>query len=64
MRVTLHDHSSPEMLAGSREGTPLRSLPIVAGVPPGHPLARRRSVTLKQVLAEPLIAFGRKNYPD
>lgn len=84
VRVTLHDHSSPEILAGLREGhlqaaflmqpvkqaargisfVALRALPIVVAVPPEHPFVRRRSVSLKDVLAEPLVAYSRKQYPD
>lgn len=84
MRVALHDHSSPEMLAGLREGRlhaalmmqpsraaargvtfePLRTYPIGILVPPAHPFARRRAVTMDDSLAEPLVVFSRKEYPD
>lgn len=84
VRVVLHDHSSPEMLAGLREGRlqaafmmqpakaaatgvrfeALRTLPIVVAVPPGHPLARRRTATLREVLAHPLVGYARNLYPD
>jgi DNA-binding transcriptional LysR family regulator len=84
VRVLLHDHSSPEMLAGLREGrlhaafmmqptrqaargvdfAALRTLPIVVAVPPEHPFARRRAVSLKEALAEPLVAYSRQQYPD
>lgn len=84
VRPILHDHSSPEMLAGLREGSlqvgflmqppsrarrglsfaALRKFPIMVAVPPEHPFARRRSVTLKDVLNEPLVAYSRKHYPD
>ena len=33
-------------------------------VPPKHALARLRSVPLAQVAQEPLVAFGRKEYPE
>ncbi len=84
LRVILHDHSSPEMLAGLREGclhaalmmqptrqaargisfAALRTLPIGVVVSPEHPFARRRAVSLQDVLAEPLVGYSRKQYPD
>jgi DNA-binding transcriptional LysR family regulator len=84
VRVVLHDHSSPEMLAGLREGhlhaalmmrppkqaarglvfEPLRTYPVGILVPPAHPLARRRVVSVGDALAEPLVVFSRKEYPD
>jgi DNA-binding transcriptional LysR family regulator len=84
VRVTLHDHSAPEMLAGLRDGRlhaalmmqpskaaargvvfeKLRTYPIVAAVAPEHAFAQRRSVPLKSVLAEPLVAYARAEYPD
>jgi len=84
VRVTLHDHSSPEMHTGLREGRlhaafmmqpvkqaarglnfeALRTFPIMVAVPPGHAFARRRSVSLKDVLGEPLVAYTQKQYPD
>lgn len=33
-------------------------------VPPDHPLARRRSVSLAQLAAEPLVAYNRREYPE
>jgi DNA-binding transcriptional LysR family regulator len=33
-------------------------------VPPGHALARHRSVTLEQTAREPLVIFSRKEYPE
>lgn len=84
VRVVLHDHSSPEMLAGLREGRlhaalmmepsrpaargvafePLRTYPIGILVPPVHPFARRRAVSLDDALAQPLVVFSRREYPD
>jgi DNA-binding transcriptional LysR family regulator len=84
VRVVLHDHSSPEMLAGLREGRlhaalmmqpskpaarglifePLRTYPVGILVPPAHPLARSRAVTVDDAFAEPLVVFSRKEYPD
>lgn len=84
LRVALHDHSSPEMLAGLREGRlqaalmmqpsrsaargltfePLRTYPVGIVVPPTHPLTRLRAVTLDDAIAEPIVVFSRKEYPD
>lgn len=33
-------------------------------VPPDHPFARRRSVSLAQLAAEPLVAYHRREYPE
>lgn len=33
-------------------------------VAPGHPLARRRVVTLDEAIREPFLAYSRKEYPD
>jgi DNA-binding transcriptional LysR family regulator len=33
-------------------------------VAPSHPLARRRSVSIEEAAREPLIAYGRNEYPD
>lgn len=33
-------------------------------VPPNHPLARARSVSLARAVAEPLVVFSRKEYPE
>jgi DNA-binding transcriptional LysR family regulator len=38
--------------------------PICLAVPPNHPLARRRTVTLQQAAREPLIAYTRRDYPE
>jgi DNA-binding transcriptional LysR family regulator len=45
---------------------PLRTYPIVVAVPPGHAFARKRSrsVSLKEVLGEPLVTYSRKEFPD
>lgn len=84
VRIVLHDHASPEMLAGLRNGSlhaafmmepparlvrdlvfeKLRAFPLVVAIAPDHPFARRRSVTLKEVLAEPIVAYSRKEFPD
>ena len=38
--------------------------PICLAVPPKHPLARHRTVSLAEVVREPLVVFSRKDYPD
>jgi DNA-binding transcriptional LysR family regulator len=84
LRVRLHDHTTPEMLAGLRdrrlhaalmmqpaprlargiEFEPLRQLPVRLAVSRSHPFARRRRVTVDEVLAQPVVAFSRRDYPD
>lgn len=84
VRVVLHDHSSPEMLAGLRAGRlqaalmmqpsrpaargvrfePLRTYPLGILVPPAHPLARRRAVSVAELMAEPVVVLSRAEYPD
>jgi len=84
VRVTLHDLSTEEMLAGLREnrlhvalmvqpeGRQLRSLrfhelaryPLCVAVAPGHRLARSRVLPLAKIVAEPLIAYSRADYPE
>jgi DNA-binding transcriptional LysR family regulator len=84
VRISLHDLSTEEMLAGLREnrlevalmvapsGKELRGLkfhelaryPFCVAVAPKHALARRRSVALDKVAAEPLIAYSRSDYPE
>ena len=43
---------------------PLQSYPICVGVPPGHKLARAKVVKLEQIIAEPLAAYSRAEYPE
>lgn len=38
--------------------------PASVAVPPGHPFARQRSVSVRQLSAEPLVAYNRKLYPE
>jgi len=84
VRVTLHDHSSPEMPADLRDGRlqaacmmqpskqaaravtfeELRTYPVTITVPPDHPFARRRAAAIADVLAERIVAYSRKEYPD
>ena len=42
----------------------LREYRAGVAVPPGHPFTKRKSVTVKEVAAEPLVAYSRKDYPD
>ncbi len=37
---------------------------MLLAVPPGHPLARSRTVTLAEAARHPLVAFSREDYPD
>ncbi len=37
---------------------------LCLAVAPKHPLARRRTVTLRELAHEPLIAYSRKDYPE
>jgi DNA-binding transcriptional LysR family regulator len=43
---------------------PLLRDPMRLAIPPNHPLARRRSVSLSDAAQFPLIAYGRREYPD
>jgi len=42
----------------------LLELPVGVIVPPEHPFARRRSVTMDEALCEPLVPYIRKGYAD
>ena len=42
----------------------LRSHPLVVAVAPGHAYARRREVNVAEVLAGPLVAYSRREYPN
>jgi DNA-binding transcriptional LysR family regulator len=84
LRVKLHDLSTEEMLAGSREGTlqlaftvrppasMLRGLqfeelmrdPMKLAVSPTHPLARSPRIDVADAGREPLIVYGRKEFPE
>ncbi|HYF33956.1 MAG TPA: LysR family transcriptional regulator [Prosthecobacter sp.] len=44
--------------------TRLFDLPVGVIVPPGHAFARRRSVALDEVFAEPLVTYIKKGYSD
>ena len=38
--------------------------PMCAAASPQHPFAKKKSVTLQQIVGEPLIGYTRKDYPD
>src|SRR6185436_12897577 len=42
----------------------LRSYPICVAVAPKHQFARRKTITLEMVAAEPMIGLNRKDYPE
>lgn len=83
-RVTLHEHSSPEMIAGLREGRlhaalmmeppasvsagiefeALRTQAMLVAVPPAHAFARRRTVTLPDLMKQPILVLSRAQFPD
>ena len=54
---------TPAMLRGLRFEELLRDSLCLA-VAPKHPLARRRTVRLAELVHEPLIAYSRKEYPE
>jgi LysR family transcriptional regulator, benzoate and cis,cis-muconate-responsive activator of ben and cat genes len=54
---------SRAMLRGLRFET-LACDPMCLAVPPNHAFARLRSVTVTQAANEPLVAYGRKDYPE
>lgn len=59
--LTIRPH--PDAMRGLRFDR-LRRYRIGVCVPPGHRLARKDSVSGRDVLSEPLVAFSRKDYPD
>jgi DNA-binding transcriptional LysR family regulator len=42
----------------------LKTYPVCAILPAGHPLARLKTIPIEKFAAEPLITLNRKNYPD
>ncbi|MDP3071400.1 MAG: LysR substrate-binding domain-containing protein [Opitutaceae bacterium] len=46
------------------EFVPLISLPVMLVVSPHHALGDRKTVSLEEVLAEPIVAYSRRDYPD
>jgi DNA-binding transcriptional LysR family regulator len=63
LQVTLQVMPSPKMLRGLRFQE-LARYPLRVAVPPGHALARMRSLTLAQIVREPLVGYSRKDYPE
>jgi DNA-binding transcriptional LysR family regulator len=51
-------------LGPGQEFHPLISLPLLVAVSPHHALGERKSVRLEEVLAEPIVAYSRQDYPD
>lgn len=43
---------------------PIATVPIACAVGRGHPLARKRSVTLKQLAGEPFVSYAEDDYPE
>ncbi len=50
--------------SGGLEFEALRSYPICVALAPTHRFARRKTITLEMVAAEPMIGFNRKEYPE
>lgn len=46
------------------EFVPLISLPLMLVVSPLHAMGERKTVTLEEVLEEPIVAYSRRDYPD
>lgn len=46
------------------EFVPLISLPLMLVVSPLHALGDRKTVSLEEVLAEPIVTYSRRDYPD
>jgi DNA-binding transcriptional LysR family regulator len=42
----------------------LREYPVCVAMPPKHPLARLKTVALKQIADEPLVVYSRAEYPE
>lgn len=43
---------------------PLATYPVIVAVAPRHPFSRRRAVTVRELLGEPIVAYARDEYPD
>jgi DNA-binding transcriptional LysR family regulator len=63
LQIALLVRPPPAMLRELRFAE-LTSDALCLAVAPGHPLARRRAVTLAEVAREPLITYSRKEYPE
>lgn len=53
----------PSMLRGLHFEELIRD-PMCLAVSPRHPLARRKSVSISEIVSEPLVVYRRKEYPD
>ncbi|HEX4341940.1 MAG TPA: LysR substrate-binding domain-containing protein [Verrucomicrobiae bacterium] len=42
----------------------LREYPVCVAFSPNHPLAKKKEITLKQIVNEPLLAYTRADYPE
>jgi DNA-binding transcriptional LysR family regulator len=63
IQVALMVQPCDNMLRGL-EFKELARYPICVAVPPGHPIAKLKSVKLSQIAHEPLIAYNRDEYPE
>jgi DNA-binding transcriptional LysR family regulator len=63
LQIVLMPRPTPARLRGLRFEELMHDSLCLA-VAPGHPLARRRKVTLAEAAREPLITYSRKEYPE
>jgi DNA-binding transcriptional LysR family regulator len=63
LQVALMVHPPPKMLRGLRFQE-LARYPLCAALPPSHPLAKSREVSLARLADEPMIGYSRKDYPE
>jgi DNA-binding transcriptional LysR family regulator len=63
LHVCLLVRPEPKAMAGLKF-EPLREYPVCVVMPPGHPLARQKSLKLAQLAGEKLLAYSRADYPE
>lgn len=63
LQLALMVQQPPALMRGLRF-MPLTTDVLRLAVAPGHPLARKRAVTLADIASQPLVAYGRREYPD
>jgi DNA-binding transcriptional LysR family regulator len=63
LQLALVARPARKMLRGLRFGE-LARYPLRVALPPGHALARSRAIGLVKLVAEPLIAYTRADYPE
>jgi DNA-binding transcriptional LysR family regulator len=63
LHVSLMAHSPRKMLRGL-QFRQLALYPICAALTPKHPLAKSKTISLAQLVDEPLIAYSQKDYPE